>query len=301
MQLKIHGREFESPHLHQINRNDMPRSIDEFTDKIINGNSFDIIQEIPDESINLIVTSPPYFGLRSYGDETLGREHHPLEYVDNLVNLFDKCRRILSKDGSMYVNLGDVYFGIKNFNEGFGSSSKHRRKTHKHYGKHQIVSEDGKYLQNKQLLLIPPRFAMKMQDKGWLLRNQILWKKPNPVPSFSFDRRIPSYEYVYHFVKSKNYYFDYNLAKKLNHHYDIVECGIEPFSGHQASFPEKFIYPFIVTTSKENDIVLDPFMGSGTVAVICKKKKRHYIGIELNKEYCEKAEIRVLNSETLWT
>jgi site-specific DNA-methyltransferase (adenine-specific) len=134
---------------------------------------------------------------------------------------------------------------------------------------------------------------MGMQEQGWLLRNKIIWEKPNPIPSYSSDRRLPVYEHIFHFVKSKKYYFNYDEAKLLNHHRDIIRNGIEPFKEHQASFPLSLIYPLIWTTSKENDIVMDPFMGSGTTAVAAKEIKRNYIGFEINSDFCKIAEERI--------
>jgi len=269
----------------------------DFTDSIICGDSLTVLRSFPDNFVNLIITSPPYFGCRTYGDETLGRESDPRDYIDNLLEYTKELKRVLKPSGSFYLNIGDVYFGTKGFSRNKG---KYKRKTDEHYKGHEIVKEDGKYLQHKQLLLIPPRLAIKMQEDGWILRNQNLWEKCNPIPSFSNDRRMPVYEYFYHFTKSKKYYFDFEMAKSLNHHRDIIKCGIEPFGDHQASFPEKLIYPFIKTTSKENDIVLDPFGGSGTVAVVAKRIDRKFILIELNKDYCDEAEKRLEENSMEW-
>ena len=273
------------------------KEISDFANKVIQGDSLEVLKTLPDESVNLIITSPPYFGARSYGNETLGRELDPLEYVNHLFEFSKELKRVLKKDGSFYLNIGDIYFGTKGFSRNTG---KHKRKTDVHYKGQKIVKEDGKYLQHKQLLLLPPRLAIKMQEDGWIVRNQNLWEKPNPIPSFSKDRRLPVYEYFYHFVKSKKYYFDYDTAKSLGHHRDIIHCGIEPFGEHQASFPERLIAPFIQTTSKEGDIVLDPFGGSGTVGVVAGKYKRDYILIELNPDYCELAQKRIRESNMEW-
>ena len=273
------------------------KSIESLRNQIINGDSFQVIKEIPDDSINLVVTSPPYFGCRVYGKETLGREEDPKEYIDHMFEFTKDIKRVLAPTGSFYLNIGDVYFGTKGFGRVKGS---YLRKTHKHYKEHNIVEEDGKYLQYKQLLLIPPRIAIKMQDDGWILRNAIVWEKNNACPNYSDDRRLPVYEYIYHFVKSKDYYFDFKTAKELDSHRDVIRCGIEPFGNHQATFPEKLIYPLIVTTSKEGDLVLDPFGGAGTVAIVCKRCKRDYILVELNNDSCEEARARIVNKSGDW-
>lgn len=258
--------------------------------KIINGDSVEVLKQLPENSINLIITSPPYFGCRSYGNETVGREENPLDYIDKLLRFTVELKRVLAEDGSFYLNIGDVYYGTKGFSRNQG---KYKRRTDKHYEEHKIAKPDGKYLQYKQLLLLPSRLAIKMQDDGWLLRNDLIWAKDNPIPAYSPDRRLPVYEHIFHFVKSEKYYFNYDKAKELDHHRDVISCGIEPYKKHEASFPEKLVYPLIVTTSRENDIVLDPFAGSGTVPYVAKKMKRRYIGIEINSEYCNIANERL--------
>lgn len=190
----------------------------------------------------------------------MGREEDPQGYVKNLLKFIFKFMRVLKKEGSFYLNIGDMYFGTKGF---IRNKGKYARKTDKHYKEYKIVKPNGKYLQYKQLLL-PERIAIGMQEQGWILRNKIIWEKPNPVPSYSPDRRYPVYEHIFHFVKSRKYYFDLIKAKELKHHRDIIRNGIEPFKSHQATFPLSLIKPFIITTTKPDDIVLDPFIGSGT-------------------------------------
>ena len=100
---------------------------------------------------------------------------------------------------------------------------------------------------------------------------------------------MPVYEYIFHFVKSKKYYFNYPLAKELGHHRDVIKCGIEAYETHQATFPTKLVEPFVLTTSKENDVVLDMFSGSGTVGEVALKHNRNYIGIEVNPSSVKEA------------
>ena len=202
----------------------------------------------------------------------------------NLLKFTEALKRVLHPNGSFYLNIGDVYFGSKGFIRNKGS---YARKTDHHYREHKIVKPDGRYLQHKQTLMLPERIAIGMQEQGWLLRNKIIWEKPNPVPSHSPDRRYPVYEHIFHFVKSRKYYFDLAEAKKHAHHRDVIRSGIEPFkNNHQASYPLSLINPLILTTSKPNDIVLDPFIGSGTTAVAAASHARRYIGFELNAAFC---------------
>ena len=242
----------------------------------------DTIARLPEKSVDLILTSPPYFGCRVYGDETLGRESHPASYVENIADIMDSTRRILKDTGSLYLNMGDVYFGTKGFSRNAG---KWKRKTDHHYKEHKIAKPDKKWLQHKQLLLIPVRVAASLQERGWVLRNNIIWEKANPLPAFSKDRRLPCYEYIFHFVRNKKYYFDYPRAKELSHHRDVIKTAVKPFGKHPASFSEELISPLIETTCPENGIVYDPFMGSGTTACVARKLNRQYVGSEISKEY----------------
>ena len=266
--------------------------MNDYINQIILGDTLQLLDDVPDSAVNLILTSPPYFGARVYGNETLGREEDPREYIKNLLKFTLKLKKVLHKEGSFYLNIGDIYFGSKGFSRNKG---RYARKTDKHYKEHKIIRPNGNYLQYKQLLMLPERLAIGMQEQGWVLRNKIIWEKPNPVPSYSPDRRYPVYEHFFHFVKSKKYYFDLLKAKQLNHHRDVIKNGIEPFKKHQATFPLSLIKPFILTTTKKNDIVLDPFMGSGTTAVACIELERNYLGFEINNEYYNYSLERIKN------
>lgn len=263
-----------------------------YFDQILQGDALQLAQELPDECVDMIITSPPYFGCRVYGAETIGREENPLDYIEHLLDITALLKRKLASHGSFYLNMGDVYFGTKGFIRNKGSRA---RKTDIHYKEHKIIpSQKDGYLQYKQSLMLPERTAIKMQEQGWIVRNKIIWEKPNPIPSYSPDRRYPVYEHIFHFVKSKRYYFDLPLAKKLKHHRDIIRNGIEPFKDdHQASYPLSLIEPFVMTTTKEGDLILDPFMGSGTTAIAALKHNRHYLGFELNESFCRYAKKRI--------
>lgn len=261
-----------------------------YLNQILCGDSLELLKSLEEESVDLIITSPPYFGCRVYGNETLGREANPLDYVNNLLFYMQELKRVLKKHGSFYLNIGDLYFGTKGFSRNKG---RYARKTDSHYREHKIVRPSGGYLQYKQLLMLPERVAIGMQEQGWILRNKIIWEKPNPVPSYSPDRRYPVYEHIFHFVKYKKYYFSLEIAKQLGNHRDVMRQSIEPFGKHQASYPVSLIVPLILTTSKEGDTVLDPFMGSGTTAVAAIRTQRNYIGFEINPDFCKLAEERI--------
>jgi len=266
-----------------------------FENKIVCGDSSTIIRKIPDESVDLVITSPPYFGCREYGDdfEGLGREADPRNYVKNVVDIIHRLMPVLKKSGSLYLNVGDVYFGTKGFSRNTGKWS---RKTDSQYKSHKIVVQDKAYLQHKQRLMLPERIAIALQDKGWVLRNNIIWEKPNPLPCHAKDRRLPVYENIFHFVKNKKYYYDLEKAKELNHYRDIVKCTIEPYKGHMATFPERLVAPLIEITCPKDGVVLDPFLGGGTIAKVATDLGRKYIGIELCYQYCLYTKKRVEES-----
>jgi site-specific DNA-methyltransferase (adenine-specific) len=269
---------------------------DQLVDQIVCGGAMDLYSQIESNSIPLIITSPAYYGCRQYGGgrNELGREWHPMSYVENLIQHTLEWKRILAADGNLYLNLGDVYFGTKGFSRNTGL---HKRKTDHHYEKHDKVRSEGCYTQYKQLLQLPSQVSIRMASLGWILRNEITWTKPNANPSFSPDRRLPVHEKIFHFVKSDTNFFDFQTAKRLYSHRDHTMHGPEPFKKHQASFPETLVAPYVLTSSRIGDIVFDPFMGSGTVAVVAKRCKRHWIGFELVKENCQDARERVENTK----
>lgn len=266
------------------------QDIQRLIDTIIIDDANSALASFPDNCIDLIVTSPPYFGCRQYGNETIGRELNPMDYVERFLSFSSVLRRVLSQSGSFYLNIGDIYFGTKGFSR---NSGKYKRKTDTHYKEHKICKPNGRELQYKQLLLLPARVAIGMQAQGWILRNDIIWHKPNALPCYSQDRRLPRYEHIYHFVKSSRYYFNYQKAKDVNFHTDILTQTIQPFKDHPASYPLPMIEKLIHTTSRKGEVVLDPFAGSGTTLVAAKNLQRKYIGIEINKSYLDTIQERL--------
>lgn len=264
----------------------------ELDDKILRGDAMELYAKIPSDSIHLIITSPPYWGLRKYGGgrNELGREWHPNSYVENLIAHTLEWKRILHPNGSLYLNLGDCYFANKGFNRNKG---KYARKTDHHYGEHDKVRSEGHSARDKQLLMLPAKVAIRMCELGWLLRNEIPWIKPNPIPSYSPDRRLPVHEQFYFFAKTEKYYYDNELGDRIGAHRAEIRHGIERFGQHQATFPETLIAPLVLISSKPDDVVFDPFMGAGTVAVVAKRCSRHWLGFELVKENWKLANQRV--------
>jgi len=177
----------------------------------------DGLNQLDNNSIDFCMTSPPYWSLRDYGfKEQIGLEEHPQQYIDKLVQVFELLKKKLKNSGSFYLNLGDVYYtksGGKYLNDNLSNSNKNIEKGIVLGNELREKFNDGKWLQTKQLLFLPCRIAIEMQNKGWILRNNIIWKKSNYLPSSANDRLTQSYEYLFHFVKNKKYYYNLDSIK----------------------------------------------------------------------------------------
>ena len=322
-------------------------------DQILCGDNLELIQKLPDCSIQLVITSPPYFQQRDYGGG-MGNEKNVNEYIDILLRLFRECVRVVKNDGSIVFNVGDKY-------------------------------------QDSNLLLVPYRFALAATETGLVkLVNEVTWVKRNPTPRQFRRRLVSGTEPFFHFVKSDKYFYDLNAflaekrtlkqsnrkestkvgkryfelitesdlseAEKTMARQELTEViqevlqgqtyafrmkirGIhaEPFGGqiggrtlqlknkgftiirmhgnklkrdvietsvaavkgnkHPAIYPVEVVEEFLHLLTPSGSLVLDPFMGSGSTAVACKKLGRHYIGYDINAEYCEDARQRVLNTQ----
>lgn len=293
--------------------------------KIYNGNALDVLKTFPDESVDMVITSPPYWALRDYGAEgQLGLESTFQEYINKLCDIFDDVKRVLKKSGSCWVNLGDTYSGS---GKGVGGI-KERTKESWVFDKKPTIEEQ---LPSKSLLQIPSRFAIEMCNRGWILRNEIIWYKPNAMPQSVRDRFTVDFEKLFFFTKNKKYYFkqqkeqmktnhicgkstrnhsrmvslnttkqndfsqDLKISKDLQRNKRSVwSINTKPFKeAHFATYPEELIITPIKACCLENGIVLDPFMGSGTTAVVAKGLGLKYVGIELNPDYIKIADKRL--------
>ena len=268
---------------------------------IIVGDCLEQMAHIESQSVQTCVTSPPYWGLRDYGHNgQMGLEETPDEYIANLVKVFAEVRRVLKDDGTLWLNLGDSY-GLK----------------------------------PKDLIGIPWRVAFALQADGWYLRQDIIWAKPNPMPESVKDRCTKSHEYLFLLSKSPKYYYDNEAIKepslglgktairfggnkygdsddpkhatKSGNEYtdsgkrnkrDVWTINAKPFKGaHFAVMPEALVEPCVLAGSREGDIVLDPFLGSGTVAVVAELHRRNWIGCELNPDYAAISEARIESAQ----
>jgi len=287
-------------------------------DTILFGDCRETLKEF-DEKARMCVTSPPYYGLRDYGGEEnqIGQEQTPEEYIDEMVNVFRLVRDCLTDDGTLWLNIGDSYYNYRK--DGCipkQTFSKNRqdlpittpRRSNKLQG-----------YKDKDLIGIPWMLAFALRSDGWYLRQDIIWHKPNPMPESVRDRCTKSHEYIFLLSKNKNYYYDNEAIKepakdwgtrdRTNGKYHNEGTGLQPHSGltksyptknkrsvwsvtkkpykgaHFATFPPELIEPCVKAGSQEGDIVLDPFMGSGTTATVAKSLNRDYIGCELHEEY----------------
>ena len=289
--------------------------------KILYGDCRDTLKQF-DEQARTCVTSPPYYGLRNYGNEEnqIGQENTPEEFIDQLVNVFKEVRNVLTDDGTLWVNLGDSYY---NYRPGKGQSYPKQSVSKTNQDLPTQCNKRGNKLdglKEKDLIGIPWMFAFAMRSDGWYLRQDIIWHKPNPMPESVKDRCTKSHEYIFLLSKNKKYYYDNEAIKepvkqdwgtrnRTNGKYHNSGSGLSPHSGltksydrknkrdvwsitnkpykgsHFAVFPPDLITPCILAGSEKGDIILDPFMGSGTTAMVAKQLGRDYIGCELHEEY----------------
>jgi site-specific DNA-methyltransferase (adenine-specific) len=241
--------------------------------------------------VDCIVTSPPFYGQRDYGVAgQIGLEGTPYEFIAKLVDVFCSARDVLKTTGSLWMNLGDTYWNGRGEHKG----KDHKQQARRFGLRPQDRRGDGRLCKNKQLLLIPHRFAIAMQDREWIVRNDNVWVKPNPIPDQVADRCSMSHEYVFHFVTQRFYYFNRPaVGRKTAHgtYMPPLDTWEVPLSkgrtSHKATFSEELIRIPILATTPPNGVVLDPFAGSGTTLLFARQQGFRAIGIDIKREYCE--------------
>lgn len=354
------------------------------TARILLGDNRDTLKTLPDQSVQCVVTSPPYWGLRDYGtatwlggdpecshrretkksdktitghknfddmlgvgdaiykdscprcgatrkDSQVGLEVTPLDYVQQLCDIFDEVWRVLKDDGTLWLNLGDTYSSYKDSKavpDSLRSGDGTAVPTAANRNPEALKSVG---LKHKELVGIPWRVAFELQSRGWYLRQDIIWAKPNPMPESVKDRCTKSHEYIFLLTKRPNYYFDYlairepgvipagtkgakgsaerSSMEKVNsrppeykvydgmrNKRDVWTVNTRPYKeAHFATFPPDLITPCVLAGSKEGDTVLDPFSGAGTTGLVSLQNQRNYIGLELNPDYAEISRQRLEN------
>jgi site-specific DNA-methyltransferase (adenine-specific) len=193
----------------------MPYNLEKQLNKIICGDAIEVLKKFPDESIDCVVTSPPYWALRDYGvKQQIGLESSSEEYLKKLMNVFAEIRRVLKPAGTCWVILGDTYV----------NKTKNGRRYKMQHNMYDSPARQATFpklktkldSQTKSLCLIPSRFAVGMIEQGWVLRNEIIWHKPNAMPQSIKDRFTVDFEKVFFFVKSKRYYFKQQYEQLKN-------------------------------------------------------------------------------------
>jgi DNA modification methylase len=292
------------------------------------GDCLRVLPALADGSAQTCCTSPPYFGLRDYGCAgQIGLESTPDEYVARLVEVFREVRRVLRDDGTLWLNLGDSYgsgeIGRHDLKEYQGSGGLTRKKVplterHKHNG---LARQQRPRSGNKQLLGIPWRVAFALQADGWILRSDIIWAKPNPMPESMHDRPTRSHEYLFLMAKQSRYWYNAdaiaeralqpngkarltgqrkrgalqsltasrlgtNQGCPVRNKRSVWTVTPKPFKGaHFAVMPPALVLPCVLAGCPEGGTVLDPFAGAGTVGVVAVRRERRFVGVELNPDY----------------
>jgi len=297
--------------------------------KIEFGDCREIMKRWIDEGVKIqtCITSPPYYGLRDYGVEgQIGLEQTPQEYIENMVDVFNHVKELLADDGTLWVNIGDSYSS-----GGRTSTTNQSLRGNTEYGVTRPPVIQG--IKPKDLIGIPWMLAFALREAGWYLRQDIIWHKPNPMPESVTDRCTKSHEYIFLLSKSDKYYFDhlaikeqgvtpagtkgakgsverqnqfgvnarppeYKIYDGMRNKRDVWSVNVRPYKGaHFATYPTALIEPCILAGSRKNDIVFDPFMGSGTTAQVALQHGRQYLGCELNKEYEKLQQERINNGQ----
>lgn len=297
---------------------------------ILNGDCLEMLKTLPENSIDCCVTSPPYYALRDYGvDGQIGLEGTPEKYIERLTEVFMEVYRVLKPEGTLWLNIGDSYWGggwrNAEFNEHSGDIQKGSKGTYCGDTMPACKGKVGVY-KPKDLIGIPWMLAFSLRNAGWYLRQDIIWHKPNPMPESVTDRCTKSHEYIFLLSKSQKYYFDYeSIQEKAKYPFDnrgergdsrrgtqmnsmsgqtgeirnkrdVWTVNTKPCKeAHFATYPEELVAPCILAGCPKDGIVLDPFMGSGTTAIVARCLERNYIGIELNPEYVHMAERRIFD------
>lgn len=256
---------------------------------ILEGDALTELKQLPNASVQCIVTSPPYWGLRDYDHPgQIGLEPTVTQFIDRLVSVFQETRRVLKDDGVFWLNIGDGY------TSGNRTSRSPDRKNPARAMDIRPQTPQG--LKPKDMLGIPWRLAFALQDDGWYLRSDVIWHKPNAMPESVKDRPTRAHEYVFMLTKSERYYYDRKavLGPNSRNARSVWEIPTRAYSGaHFATFPPKLVEPCILASTRPGDLVLDPFFGAGTVGLVAQQYQRRYVGIELNPQYAALAAERL--------
>lgn len=301
-------------------------TLEQITNQFLQGDTKEVLKSLPDKCVNMCVTSPPYWALRTYNvDGQYGQESTPEEYVQNLVEVFSEVKRVLRDDGTLWLNLGDTYAGKGHQGDFIDPKYPNGRN-----GQKVALNNKVEGYKRKDMIGIPWMVAFALRSAGYYLRQDIIWHKPNTMPSPMKDRCVTAHEYIFLLSKKDRYYFDYKAIQEdavidksigkqprqfgptnpigtlrndvgnmfvdngKRNKRSVWSVSVKPFAdAHFATFPPKLIEPCILAGCPVDGIVLDPFMGSGTTAYVALKNGRNFVGVELNPDYIEMAKKRI--------
>ena len=267
--------------------------------QVLHGDTREVIRELPSDTFQCAVTSPPYWGVRDYGIEgQIGSEPDINDYIQSLVSVFSELRRTLRSDGTFWLNIGNTYSS---------GGRKWRQEDAKNPARgmsYRPPTPEG--LKKKDLIGVAWMLAMACQRDGWYLRNDIIWNKPNCQPESVRDRLTVAHEYLFMFSKSEKYFFDQDAVKEptvngngRKNKRTVWTINTEPCpEAHFAVFPRALVRPCILAGTRQNDLVFDPFYGSGTVGIVAKELDRRCVGIEAKQEYIRIAQRRTASVQT---
>jgi site-specific DNA-methyltransferase (cytosine-N4-specific) len=259
------------------------------TSALIGGDAQTVLSKLPNGIFQSCVTSPPYWSLRDYAlPGQIGLENSVFAYVDHLSKVFSQVRRVLKDNGTLWLNIGDSYT----------SGGRTWRATDKKNPVRamSVRPPTPEGLKPKDLIGVPWLLAFALQKEGWYLRADIIWNKPNCQPESVKDRPTRCHEYVFLFSKSECYKYDATAVRGPNGRNLRSVWGIHtrPYpEAHFATFPPTLIEPCIKLASRPGELILDPFIGSGTTGLVALKLNRRFVGIELNPSYLQMAENRL--------
>lgn len=256
---------------------------------IVIGDSRSALRRFPSELVQTTVTSPPYWSLRDYDIEgQIGLEPSLDSYIADLVDVFEGVRRVTREDGTLWLNIGDSY------TSGGRTWRAPDRKNPVRAMDVRPPTPPG--LKPKDLIGVPWRLAFALQAAGWYLRADIVWHKPNCQPESVKDRPTRSHEYLFLFSKSERYTYDHSAVRGPNDRNvrTVWDVNTQAYKdAHFATFPPSLVEPCVALATGVEDIVLDPFLGSGTTGLTALTLGRRFVGIELNPDYVEMAERRI--------
>lgn len=259
------------------------------TDLLLVGDAETTLTRVPTGAVQSVITSPPYWSLRDYEAEGQIGMAEPLPiFIKSLVGVFDQVHRVLADDGTVWVNLGDSY---TSGNRGWRAPD---RKNPARAMAVRPPTPEG--LKEKDLIGVPWRFALAMQDAGWYLRSDIIWYKPNCQPESVRDRPTRSHEHIFVFSKSPRYLYDVDAVRgpngrRLRDVWDINTTGYP--GAHFATYPPELVRRCMTIGTHPGHYVLDPFFGSGTTGQVARSHGRPFIGCEVNPNYVPLALDRV--------